>query len=115
MLSSDNIIHRVACVWFILGRIFHIRTGNFCFVSEHFRELFLPCTKAEWEAKTEGQWRKEHNAAASAKGANGLHRLGDLIDANPRTPGTRMSDKLDVWNAGIDHLGMTLNLTVSML
>ncbi|TVY93870.1 hypothetical protein LAWI1_G000563 [Lachnellula willkommii] len=109
---------RVACVWFILGLVFHTRTSNFCFISEHFRELFLPCTKAEWEAKTEPQWRKEHNAAASAKGASsatGLHHLGDLIDACPRTPGTRVADKLDVWNAGIDHLGMTLNLAVGML
>ncbi|TVY47503.1 hypothetical protein LOCC1_G002248 [Lachnellula occidentalis] len=111
-------IRRVACVWFILGLVFHTRTGNFCIISEHFREIFLPCTKAEWEAKTEAHWRKEHNVAASARGtssATGLHRLGDLIDAHTRTPGTRVSDKLDVWNAGIDHLGMTLNLAVSML
>jgi hypothetical protein len=112
LIPSDNGPHRIACVKFILGLVFHIRTGKPCFVSEHYREILLPCTKAEWEAKTEVQWRKEHDNAA-ARGTAVLHTFGDLIDAHRCLTGAReSSDKLGMWNATIDHLGMVLNLAV---
>jgi hypothetical protein len=113
LISADNNICRVACVWFILGLVFQIRTGKPCFIADHFRELLLPCTKTEWEAKTESQWRKEHDNAAGSTTA--LHTFGDLIDAHRRLLGVQMSDGLGMWNAGIDHLGMVLNLAVHMV
>jgi hypothetical protein len=115
LILSDNDI-RVACVWFILNLVFNIRTGRPCWCSDHFRELLLPCPKAEWEAKTEAQWKKEHDiSAASASSTTALLTFGDLIDAHGRLPGGSVSDKLAVWNAGIDHLGMVLNLAVRIV
>jgi hypothetical protein len=115
-ISSDNGIYRIGCVWYILGLVFQIRNGRPCFISDHFREILLPCTKTEWEAKTESQWRREHNnATAAASSATALHTLGDLIDAHRRLPGAQASDRLGMWNAGIDHLGMVLNLAVGMV
>jgi len=104
----------VACIWFILGRVFHVRTNKPCFVSEHYREILLPCSKTEWEARDESQWGKEHGHAAAGS-TTALRTIGDLIDAHRRLPGAQISDRLGMWNAGIDHLGMVLNLAVCMV
>lgn len=78
-------------------------------MAEHFREIPLPCNKTEWEAKAEHQWRIEHENSA-ARGLN-LRTFGDLVDAhNDRSLGN-----LDVWNAGIDHMGVLLNLAVQLV
>jgi len=72
----------------------------------------------EWEAKTEAQWRTEYQNAVSARNAShggALKTFGDLIDAHQRVPGVERDERLDVWNAGIDHLGMLLNLAVYMI
>lgn len=112
-------IYRIACIKFILGLVFDIRNGRPCFVSDHFREILLPCTKSEWEAKTEAQWRKEYDfAAGNTRSANNtitLRTFGDLIDAHQRLPGGQVSERLDRWNADIDHLGMALNLAVRVV
>lgn len=93
----------------MLTRVFQVRSGMPCFVSDNFRWIPLPCTKAEWEAKTEVSWRAEYHAANSLK--NGVQTFGDLIDAYQNQDFSR----LDLWNASIDHLGMTLNLAVHIL
>lgn len=73
--------------------------------------MLLPCTKTEWEAKTESQWITAYRNAASSS-VTSLHTFGDLIDAHQRVPGGRVSERLDIWNAEIDHLGMSLNMAV---
>ena len=74
----------------------------------------LPCTKTEWEARTEAQWRVEYENAMTSKGA-ALITFGDLIDAHKRSRSGRNSEGLDIWNAGIDHLGVLLNLAVHLV
>ncbi|KUJ11709.1 uncharacterized protein LY89DRAFT_594761 [Mollisia scopiformis] len=107
-------IRRIGCVWFVLGLVFHIRTGKPCFLTDHYREILLPCTKSEWEAKTEGEWKKENEIAAASNGT-ALQTFGDLIDAHRHLPGSQMFDKLARWNAGVDNLGVMLNLAVRMV
>jgi len=84
-----------------------------CPFSNFYRELFVSCSKSEWEAKSESQWKFESQKAAASIGS--LRTFGDLKDAHQRVPGNLGSDALDVWNAGIDQLGMTLNLAVYMV
>jgi hypothetical protein len=112
-------MHRLGCVWFLLSLVYHVRTGSPCFPSDFFREIQLPCTKTEWEAKTESQWRIEYENAATRTRVAGfgtaLETFGDLIDAHQYSPGGRLSKKLDIWNAEIDHLGMSLNLAVNVV
>jgi len=69
----------------------------------------------EWEAKTEAQWRKEHENAAARSNSTSLHTLGDLIDAQKHSSRDRLSEGLDIWNAGLDHLGVLLNLAVHLV
>ena len=104
----------MACVWFVLNLICHARTGKPCYPCDHFRELSLPCTKAEWEAKTEEQWKIER-ANAKAKSTSSLRKFGDLIDAEQHFRGSIASEALAEWNTGIDHLGMVLNLAAHMV
>ncbi|KAE9365144.1 hypothetical protein N431DRAFT_353379, partial [Stipitochalara longipes BDJ] len=106
---------RIGWAWFILGLVFHLRTGVPCFVSDHFREMPLPCTKTEWEAKTESQWRIEHENAMARSKSSYLSTFGDLIDAHRHKVKGPESESLDVWNAGIDHLGVLLNLAVHLV
>lgn len=55
----------------------------------------------------------EHDKSTSCTTA--LHTFGDLMKAHQPAPGTQMSDKLATFNAGVDHLGMVLNLAVHMV
>ncbi|KAN0089203.1 hypothetical protein V8E51_019463 [Hyaloscypha variabilis] len=106
---------RIGWVWFILGLVFHLRTGVPCFISDHFREMPLPCKKTEWEANTKAQWRIEHENASARSRSTALRTFGELIDAHQSTPRGRNSEGLDAWNAGIDHLGVLLNLAVHLV
>lgn len=51
----------------------------------------------------------------SASRTTALHTIGDLIDAHQRLSGSPISEGLSIWNAGIDHLGMVLNLAVRLV
>ncbi len=89
-------------------------------MSDHFREIPLPCTKIEWEARTEAKWRFERANAAKRRGVGVSYSFGDLIDAHQQCSkggGASESEreKLDIWNAGIDGLGMLLNLAVHLV
>lgn len=95
--------------------VFHIKTGGPCYVSDFYREIPLPCTKGEWEAQSEEQWRTERTAAIAAR-KDGFKTFGDLIDA--QTNGGEDQQKqagLEIWIAGIDNLGMLLNLAVHLI
>lgn len=113
MRFTDNRLPRLASLWHLLGLVFHTKIGR-CFVSDHYREIVLPSRKNEWEAKTEEQWRQEFDKAA-ANNVSTVHTFGALMDADRDLKGEPTSEKLDIWNAGIDHLGMALNLAVQLV
>lgn len=108
--------YRVAWIWFMLGLVYHIRTETPCTVANFTRQVPLPCTKTEWEAQTEEDWRREYSKARNVPGATSLLTFGDLIDAHKCSLAERPNKvrELEAWNAGLDNLGMLLNVAVYM-
>jgi hypothetical protein len=111
--------YRVAWVWFSLSVVYQIRSGVPgvpCRVADLTEGMPLPCTKTEWEAQTEEDWRREYYKARNSQSATSMQTFGDLADAHRGSPADRLAKatQLEAWNAGIDNLGVILNLAVYM-
>lgn len=109
--------YRVAWVWFSLSVVYQIRSGVPgvpCRVADFPEGMPLPCTKTEWEAQTEENWRREYYKARNSQSATSMQTFGDLADAHRGSPADRLAKatQLEAWNAGIDNLGVILNLAV---
>ncbi|QGA13108.1 hypothetical protein EYB26_000753 [Talaromyces marneffei] len=115
----DESIKRVAWVWFALSVVYQIRSGVPgvpCRVADSTEGMPLPCTKTEWEAQTEEDWRREYYKARSSQSTASIQTFGDLANASRGSPAERhaKATQLEAWNAGIDNLGVLLNLAVYM-
>ncbi|KAH8694290.1 hypothetical protein BGW36DRAFT_384678 [Talaromyces proteolyticus] len=100
---------RVVCVWFAISLVFCVQAGIPCHMTSAFREMALPSTKTEWEASNETQWQAEYKSAEARRSQ--LSRFADLLSAY------EIGDiaKLNSWNAGIDNLGILLNLALHVV
>lgn len=76
----------------------------------------LPCTKTEWEAHTEADWKREYYKVRNSEATACMQTFGDLVDAHRGSPAERIAKakQLEAWNAGIDNLGVLLNFAVYM-
>lgn len=74
----------------------------------------MPCSKTEWECKTEEDWVKEHEIAAGGS-ATAMYNFGELVDTHRQPPDAQSFRKLSTWNAGIDHLGVLLNIAARLV
>ncbi|PCH05510.1 Hypothetical protein PENO1_007540 [Penicillium occitanis (nom. inval.)] len=115
----DESIKRVAWVWFSLSVVYQIRSGVPgvpCRVADSTDGMPLPCTKTEWEAQTEEDWRREYYKARNSQSTASIQTFGDLANAYRGLPADRAAKatQLEAWNAGIDNLGVLLNLAVYM-
>lgn len=111
--------YRVAWVWFSLSVVYQIRSGVPgvpCRVADSTEGMPLPCTKTEWEAQTEEDWRREYYKARDSQSTASIQTFGDLANAYKGSPADRATKatQLEAWNAGIDNLGVLLNLAVYM-
>ncbi|KIV78005.1 hypothetical protein PV11_09773 [Exophiala sideris] len=100
---------RLAHLWFLIGCVVCIKTGNIYDRSQSYRSLQLPSPKCVWEANTEAAWGMERDATRTCQ-MSGLATLGNLIDAQKSADESLNAKKLDEWNAGADKLGSLLNL-----
>ena len=105
---------RLALLWFLIGCVVCIKTGNIYDASHSYRSLQLPGPKSLWEANTQTAWESQCEATRTFQ-FNGLVTLGDLIDAQQSEYTPSNARKLDVWNARVDNLGSLLNLVGGML
>ncbi|KAF6787886.1 C6 finger domain [Colletotrichum sojae] len=70
---------------------------------------------AQWAATTPEDWKEETEAIRNLQNqGSGPATFGDLCDLYRGTPGKANSDRLSVWNAGADNIGMLLNLVATM-
>ncbi|KAL0943087.1 C6 finger domain [Colletotrichum truncatum] len=112
----EESLTRIACVWFIVAQISCVKVGIDCSVLEVWDTLRLPCHKAQWAATTLEDWKEETDALQY------LHSRGkpptnfaELYQLSRGTNGMAGSDRLDSWNAGVDNIGVLLNVVVNML
>jgi hypothetical protein len=91
-----------------------IKTGNVIDTAQSYRNLQLPCSKSLWEAPTHVIWESEREATRTFQ-LSGLITLGDLIDAQQADYTPSNANRMDSWNAGVDNLGILLNLVGTMV
>jgi len=111
-LQTEHIAYRsgrLLWVWFSISLVFCIQSNMPCLFAVELRDKPLPSGKTEWEAQNGSQWSTEHMLAEARRSQ--LGRFADLFDAHKTNDTTR----LNIWNGGMDNLGMLLNLSVYML
>jgi hypothetical protein len=103
----------MSILWFLLGCVVCVKTGIVCDPSQSYRHIPLPSSKYLWEAPTQAAWEKEQEAYRMLPGE--LLTLGDLMDAQSNGFSPPHSHRLDKWNAGVDGVGVLLNLARNMV
>ncbi|KAF6838967.1 C6 finger domain [Colletotrichum musicola] len=106
---------RVLCIWCLFAQVSSIDVGIPCTILDDWAQVPLPCHKAQWAATTPEDWKEETDAIRNLQNqGSGPATFGDLCDLYRGTPGKANSDRLSVWNAGADNIGMLLNLVATM-
>ncbi|KAF4881881.1 hypothetical protein CGCF415_v015268 [Colletotrichum fructicola] len=90
----EESLTRVACVWFLVAQI----------------------SSSQWTANTSDEWKEETEALSSMRNLDKRPvTFGDLYELNKGANHQAVIDRLDVWNAGVDNLGVLLNVAVNMI
>lgn len=106
---------RILSVWFLFAQVSSISIGIPCTILDDWAKVLLPCHKAQWAARTPEEWKQETEAIRKHQNqGSGPATFGDLCDLHRGTPGKESMDRLSVWNAGADNIGVLLNLAVTM-
>jgi hypothetical protein len=74
-------------------------------------QMYLPCSKALWEAETEGAWEQEYKKYLSTRNCGGLLTIGDLRRSNNVSVDEvdkDLIDDLSRWVEEVDSLGSLL-------
>ncbi|KAK2036615.1 hypothetical protein LZ31DRAFT_219115 [Colletotrichum somersetense] len=107
---------RVACVWFIIAQIVCVKVGIGCDVLESWKDLPLPCHKAQWEASTQEGWKEEAIALSYLHNSpRQISSFGELLECNQAASAGHNPEKLDIWNSGADNIGNLLNLATTLM
>jgi len=79
-------------------------------------QIYLPCSKALWEAETEVAWEKEYKQYLSARSCGGLLTIGDLRrskDLNIDEMNKDVRNDLSRWAEETDSLGALMFTGIS--
>jgi hypothetical protein len=96
-----------------VGSIVCVKLSIPCDISQSYRVLPLPSSKALWEASTREAWEAEYTYDQAH--SHGLITLGDLLDVQKAESSAANTKRLDSWNASVDALGGLVNLVGTML
>ncbi|KAF0325421.1 hypothetical protein GQ607_007455 [Colletotrichum asianum] len=112
----EESLTRIACVWFLVAQISSVRMGMPCGILDAWHNLRLPCHQSQWTANTSDEWKEETEALSSMRNLDKRPvTFGDLYELNKGANHQAVIDRLDVWNAGVDNLGVLLNVAVNMI
>ncbi|KAK2606428.1 hypothetical protein QQS21_003121 [Conoideocrella luteorostrata] len=103
---------RLGCLWFAITRVFALKTDRaHCASMDDFHNLPLLSGKCIWETRTREEWDIERHLDDSNYP---LVTLGELLTAL-KAPGDAVyGRKLKNWEAGVDKLGMTMNIAAEL-
>ncbi|KZL86511.1 hypothetical protein CI238_05857 [Colletotrichum incanum] len=107
---------RIACVWFLIAQIAFVKVGIGCVILEGWRDLPLPCHKAQWAASTPESWKEEMDALSYLQNSSrSISSFGELLECHRAASVVSNAEKLDTWNSGADNIGNLLNLATTMM
>ncbi|OLN95214.1 hypothetical protein CCHL11_10294 [Colletotrichum chlorophyti] len=109
-------ITRVGCVWFLVAQVACVQIGISCSILDVWKDLQLPCHKAQWAASARLTWDEETRALRNmSKRGSDITCLGELVECSRGADEPSNADRLDAWNAGTDSLGVLLSLCTTMM
>ncbi|KZL73736.1 C6 finger domain-containing protein [Colletotrichum tofieldiae] len=107
---------RIACVWFLIAQIAFVKVGIGCVILESWKDMPLPCHKAQWSASTPESWKEEMDAFSHQQiSSRGISSFGELLECHRAASVVSNAEKLDAWNSGADNIGNLLNLATTMM
>lgn len=111
--QANTACRRIGCLWFAINRVFSLKASRaHCAGFDNFSHLALTSAKTAWEARTLGEWEAEksfHDVSSP------MATFGELIVAKRQSADPVHSRKLETWEAGVDKLGMMMNIAVELV
>jgi hypothetical protein len=74
------------------------------FIAEELKDVYLPESKALWEARNRSIWEREYSHCL-ALWEDGMLKISDLW-GSPETGSAERSKRIDRWVQSVDVLGM---------
>ncbi|TAQ87844.1 hypothetical protein B7494_g3810 [Chlorociboria aeruginascens] len=125
---------RTATVYFILALHFDLDFGLPCNRQDDYayEDVELPAAKVLWEAKNELSWREEFDRVEQARDnfisvctSEARLKYGDLVRLNKQHCGyessdmekdeSKLADRIEIWQKGMDEFGMIVALCSTMV
>ncbi|KAL7934393.1 hypothetical protein V8C35DRAFT_41320 [Trichoderma chlorosporum] len=103
---------RVICLWFFMSRIVSPSAGSAFIRAYPPNMLPLVSNKSLWEARSREEWETEkalHDASYP------MTTFDELVEAKRRSHEPFYRRRLETWDAGVDKLGMLINIATDLM
>ncbi|KAL7903767.1 hypothetical protein GGI35DRAFT_465288 [Trichoderma velutinum] len=103
---------RIICVWFFISRIISPTVSRTLMRAYPLHMLPLVSNKSLWEARSRQQW--EHEKALQ-DASYPMTTFAELIEAKRRSKDLFYKKRLETWDAGVDKMGMLINIATDLI
>ncbi|UKZ82669.1 hypothetical protein TrVFT333_010463 [Trichoderma virens FT-333] len=103
---------RIICLWFFMSRIISPSAGSSFMRAYPLSMLPLVSNKSLWEARTREEWETEkalHDASYP------MTTFDELVQAKRRSNELFYRRRLETWDAGVDKMGMLINIATDLI
>ncbi|KAL6812491.1 hypothetical protein J3E69DRAFT_123496 [Trichoderma sp. SZMC 28015] len=103
---------RIICVWFFMSRIISPTVSNSFMRAYPLHMLPLVSNKSLWEARSRQEWETER---ALQDACYPMTTFAELIEAKRRSNELFYKRRLETWDAGVDKMGMLINIATDLI
>lgn len=103
---------RIICVWFFMSRIISPTVTNSFMRAYPLHMLPLVSNKSLWEARSRQEWETER---ALQDACYPMTTFAELIEAKRRSNELFYKRRLETWDAGVDKMGMLINIATDLI
>ncbi|KAL7961212.1 hypothetical protein V8C34DRAFT_274066 [Trichoderma compactum] len=103
---------RIICVWFFMSRIISPTVSNSFMRAYPLYMLPLVSNKSLWEARSRQEWETER---ALQDACYPMTTFAELIEAKRRSNELFYKRRLETWDAGVDKMGMLINIATDLI
>ncbi|KAK4069552.1 uncharacterized protein Triagg1_6976 [Trichoderma aggressivum f. europaeum] len=103
---------RIICVWFFMSRIISPTVSKSFMRVYPLHMLPLVSNKSLWEARSRQEWETER---ALQDACYPMTTFAELIEAKRRSNEPFYKRRLETWDAGVDKMGMLINIATDLI
>ncbi|KAL7910420.1 hypothetical protein GGI35DRAFT_366288 [Trichoderma velutinum] len=103
---------RIICVWFFMSRIISPSVSSSFIRAYPLHMLPLVSNKSLWEARSREEWETEK---ALQDASYPMTSFAELIEAKRRSTELFYRRRLETWDAGVDKMGMLINIATDLI